>query len=136
MMKLYTIAFRAICSLQVQVIVVSTKRPCNQSRTPLATQRLVRIHWLVSAVIDVSSIQFINIKSDSFALCFLGCILVGASQSHGDRLAPNAKGMDYLAAFSSRGPTYDGRFLIPLMPCLHFITLNIISYVQTLTLIL
>ena len=33
---------------------------------------------------------------------------VGASQSHGDRLASGAKGMDYIAAFSSRGPTYDG----------------------------
>jgi hypothetical protein len=44
--------------------------------------------------------------------------------------------MDYLAAFSSRGPTFDGKHLIPLLSCLHFITLNIISYVHTFTLIL
>ncbi len=36
--------------------------------------------------------------------------LVGASQSHGDRVAGNVKGIDNLAAFSSRGPTYDGEF--------------------------
>ena len=34
---------------------------------------------------------------------------VGASQSHGDRVASGAHGKDYLAAFSSRGPTFDGR---------------------------
>ena len=34
-------------------------------------------------------------------------IEVGASQSHGAR-APGASGLDYVAAFSSRGPTYDG----------------------------
>lgn len=34
---------------------------------------------------------------------------VGASQSYGDRLTSGDKGVDYLAAFSSRGPTYDGR---------------------------
>lgn len=34
---------------------------------------------------------------------------VGASQSHGQRLTPGDNGIDYLAAFSSRGPTFDGR---------------------------
>eukprot|EP00551_Chaetoceros_affinis_P000335 CAMPEP_0203633872 /NCGR_PEP_ID=MMETSP0088-20131115/943_1 /ASSEMBLY_ACC=CAM_ASM_001087 /TAXON_ID=426623 /ORGANISM="Chaetoceros affinis, Strain CCMP159" /LENGTH=523 /DNA_ID=CAMNT_0050487345 /DNA_START=23 /DNA_END=1594 /DNA_ORIENTATION=+ len=36
-------------------------------------------------------------------------LAVGASQSHGDRIPAGAKGLEYLAAFSSRGPTYDGR---------------------------
>lgn len=36
-------------------------------------------------------------------------LAVGASQSHGDRLASGAKDMDYIEAFSSRGPTYHGR---------------------------
>jgi len=35
--------------------------------------------------------------------------IVGASQSYGNRLDDGNKGIDYLAAFSSRGPTYDGR---------------------------
>jgi len=35
-------------------------------------------------------------------------LAVGASQSHGTR-APGASGLDYVAAFSSRGPTYDDR---------------------------
>jgi subtilisin family serine protease len=36
-------------------------------------------------------------------------IAVGASQSHGERLYMFDKGKDYLADFSSRGPTVDGR---------------------------
>ena len=36
-------------------------------------------------------------------------LVVGANQSHGERIAPGAKGMDFIAAFSSRGPTYDGK---------------------------
>lgn len=36
-------------------------------------------------------------------------MIVGASQSHGKRIPVGAKGVDHLAAFSSRGPTYDGR---------------------------
>ncbi len=38
---------------------------------------------------------------------------VGASQSHGDRLSKGDLGKDYLADFSSRGPTADGEFLFP-----------------------
>ena len=37
--------------------------------------------------------------------------IVGASQSDGKRLFTGAKGKDYIAAFSSRGPTYDGKLL-------------------------
>lgn len=36
-------------------------------------------------------------------------LAVGASQSHGERVYPGDKGKDYLADFSSRGPTVDGR---------------------------
>jgi len=36
-------------------------------------------------------------------------LAVGASQSHGDRIAPGAMGIEYMAAFSSRGPTFDDR---------------------------
>ena len=42
--------------------------------------------------------------------------LVGATQSHGDRIAKGANGVDYIAAFSSRGPTYDGKEYIPTSP--------------------
>lgn len=36
-------------------------------------------------------------------------LAVGASLSHGNRLPAGGKGIDYLAAFSSRGPTDDNR---------------------------
>ena len=47
--------------------------------------------------------------------CIVSFFTVGASQSHGKRLSAGDKGLDYLAAFSSRGPTHDGKmFLNPL----------------------
>ena len=52
---------------------------------------------------------------------FLPLTLVGANQSHGDRIASGAKGVDYIAAFSSRGPTYDGKVLSDTFLILFFI---------------
>ena len=44
--------------------------------------------------------------------CIVSFFTVGASQSHGKRLSAGDKGLDYLAAFSSRGPTYDGKLFM------------------------